>query len=152
MKKTVPLLFLIFFMMGCNGSQTPSDGQAYGIPDEDGIRIMLKPNGVFSMDDLVKAGFKKSKQFDTSTVPGATEVWYGFFNKKDIEVRIYESHETAIDLGKEPAEIVLGKKPGQTDYLIPVVNRYPAYAIVGNVVMLCERELKTCTDLVDTLP
>ena len=152
MKKTVPLLFLIFFMMGCNESQTPSDGQAYGIPDEDGIRIMLKPNGIFSMDDLVKSGFKKSKQFDTSTVPGATEVWYGFFNKKDIEVRIYESHETAISLGKDPAEIVLGKKPGQTDYLIPVVNRYPAYAIVGNIVMLCERELKTCIDLVDTLP
>ena len=51
----------------------------------------------------------------------------------------------------EPAEVVIGKKAGQRDYLIPVVNLYPAYAIVGNMVMLCERELATCESLIDAL-
>ena len=138
-------------LFGCNASQSQPDGQTYGIPDEDGIRIVVKASKIFSVDDLVKAGYKKSKQFDVATIPGVLEVWYGFFNKKNIEVRIYESHETAVDLGKGPAEIILGKK--RTGLIgSSVVSPYPAYAIVGNIVMLCERELKTCTDLLDALP
>ena len=76
MKSMVVFLFFVLVTVVCNGSQSPAHGQGYGVPDEEGIRIILKPNGFFSMDDLVKAGFKKSKQFDTSTVPGATEIWY----------------------------------------------------------------------------
>mgnify|MGYP004221561317 FL=1 len=138
-------------LFSCNVSQSPPYGQTYGVPDEDGVRIVVKPNKIFSVDDLVKAGYKKSKQFDVTTVPGAVEVWYGFFNKKNIEVRIFESHEISMELGKGPAEIILKKK--RTGLIgSSVVSPYPAYAIVGNVVMLCERELKTCTDLVAELP
>lgn len=56
-----------------------------------------------------------------------------------------------MELGKGPAEIILKKK--RTGLIgSSVVSPYPAYAIVGNVVMLCERELKTCTDLIAELP
>ena len=110
----------------------------------------MKPNKIFSVDDFVKAGYKKSKQFDVAKVPGALEVWYGFFNKKNVEVRIFQSHEIAVELGKGPAEIILKKK--RTGLIgSSVVSPYPACAIVGNVIMLCERELKTCTDLIDKL-
>ena len=51
----------------------------------------------------------------------------------------------------EPAEEVIAKKAGQRDFLIPVVNLYPAYAVVGNTVMLCERQLSTCEALIESL-
>ena len=85
------------------------------------------------------------------TVPGATDIWYGFFDSRDIEGRFYESHTAALDQGVELAEVVIGKKAGQRDYLIPVVTLYPAYAVVGNTVMLCERQLATCQALIDVL-
>ena len=151
MKKFLLIVVSIVALVSCNVSQSSPDGKTYGVPDEDGVRLVSNPNKVFSIDDFVKAGYKKSKQFDVTTVPGAVEVWYGFFNKKNIEVRIFESHETAMKLGKGPAEIILKKK--RTGLIgSSVVSPYPAYAIVGNVVMLCERELKTCTDLIAELP
>ena len=115
-------------------------------------RIITRVESSFTMDDLVGVGYKKSKEFSTETLPEALEVWYGFFNQKDIEVRVYETHAAALEFGVDPAEAAIAKEAGQTDYLIPVVNRYPAYAIVGNIVMLCERQLDTCTALIDRLP
>ena len=114
-------------------------------------RLIANPTGSYTMDDLVAIGYKKSKQFETDTLPNALDVWYGFFNKKDIEVRVYDSHQDALEFGIEPAEGSIAKDPGQTDYLIPVVNRYPAYVVYGNLVMLCERELATCEALTGEL-
>ncbi len=122
--------------------------QTEGIP----VSAVVRPDRIYSMDDLVAAGYKKSKQFDVETLPEAQDVWYGFFNQKDIEVRVYESHVDALAFGVDPAEEAIGHKAGQRDYLIPVVNLYPAYMVVGNLVMLCERELAVCQGLVDKLP
>ena len=126
----------------------PDSSQADGIP----VSAVVRPDSVYSMDNLVAAGYKKSRQFDTETVPHATDVWYGFFNQRDIEVRVYESHGDALEFGVGPAEEAIGHEAGQRDYLIPVVNLYPAYMVVGNMVMLCERELAVCKGLVDKLP
>jgi len=122
--------------------------------ETDGIEVsaIVRPDSVYSMDDLVAVGYKKSKQFDTETVPHSTEIWYGFFNQRDIEVRAYESHADALDYGVDLAEEAIGREAGQYDYLIPVVNLYPAYMVVGNLVMLCERELAVCEALVARLP
>jgi len=122
--------------------------QTEGIP----VSAVIRPDRIYSMDDLVAAGYKKSKQFDVETVPEAQDVWYGFFNQRDIEVRVYASHEDALEFGVAPAEEAIGHEAGQRDYLIPVVNLYPAYMVVGNLVMLCERELAVCQALVDKLP
>ena len=150
-------LVLVSLLMGAASSCGSSDdsvgsGQpAVGTPDEEGVRLITRPDASYSIDDLVAAGFKKSKQFELDTVPGATDIWYGFFQQKDIEVRFYESHSSALDMGVELADEVIGKTAGQRDYLIPVVNLYPAYAVVGNVIMLCERQLATCEALIDAL-
>ena len=122
--------------------------QTEGIP----VSAVVRPDRIYSMDDLVAAGYKKSKQFDVDTVPEAQDVWYGFFNQRDIEVRVYASHADALEFGVDPAEEAIGHQAGQRDYLIPVVNLYPAYMVVGNLVMLCERELAVCQALVDKLP
>ena len=143
-------LLLIALAAGCGSSDDPGDS-GVGAPDEEGIRLITQPDATYTIGDLESAGFKKSKQFDVETVPGATDIWYGFFDSRDIEVRFYESHTAALDQGVELAEVVIGKKAGQRDYLIPVVNLYPAYAVVGNTVMLCERQLATCQALIDVL-
>ena len=119
--------------------------------DEDGLRLITRPGATYTIDDLVAVGYKKNKQFEVDQVPGANDIWYGFFQQKDIEIRFYDSHAAALELGVELAEEVIAKKAGQRDFLIPVVNLYPAYAVVGNTVMLCERQLSTCEALIETL-
>ncbi len=113
--------------------------------------MITRPDSSYVINDLVAAGFKRNKQFPVDEVPGAIDIWYGFFQQQDIEVRFYESHTDAVELGVEPAEIVIARTAGQRDYLIPVVNLYPAYAVVGNTVMLCERQLATCEALIAVL-
>jgi len=133
------------------GSDLPEDGVLIGLADEEGLRLITNPASVYVIDDLETVGFKKNKQFDVETVPGAIDIWYGFFQQKDIEVRFYESHAMALDKGVEIAETVIARTAGQRDPLIPVVNLYPAYAVVGNTVMLCERQLSTCEALITLL-
>ncbi len=156
---SIAALLTVLTVFAACGSDSPAasgdepqlrDAEGQGGLQED--RLITNASGTYTMDDLTALGFKKSKQFSTETLPAATDVWYGFFNQKDIEVRVYESHADALEFGVEPAEVAIDKEPGQTDYLIPVVNRYPAFAVVGNMVMLCERQLATCTDLIDQLP
>jgi hypothetical protein len=155
-------LLIVAILMGivvaCGSSDSPSaSGDLAANSDAEtgssltADRLISNPSGNYSMDELVTVGFKKSKQFETDTLPRAIDVWYGFFNQKDIEVRVYENHRDALDFGVEPAEAAIAKDPGQTDYLIPVVNRYPAYVVYGNLVMLCERELATCEALTGEL-
>ncbi len=156
---SVAILMAVLITFAACGSDSPASsgdepqirdaGGQFGLQED---RLIMNASGIYTMDDLVAVGFKKSKQFSTETLPAATDVWYGFFNQKDIEVRVYASHEDALEFGVEPAEVAIDKKPGQTDYLIPVVNRYPAFAVVGNMVMLCERQLATCQDLIAELP
>ena len=156
---SIAALLIVLTVFAACGSDSPAaagdepqlrDAEGQGGLQED--RLITNASGTYTMDDLTALGFKKSKQFSTETLPAATDVWYGFFNQKDIEVRVYESHADALEFGVEPAEVAIDKEPGQTDYLIPVVNRYPAFAVAGNMVMLCERQLATCTDLIDQLP
>ena len=140
--------------MACGGDTTSTleadnSGASTGVLED---RLITRPEAVFTMDDLVTLGYKKSKSFDTSTLGGASEAWYGFFNQRDIEVWVYESHDEALSSGVPLAEKVITKEPGQTDPLIPVVNRYPAFAVAGNLMMLCERDLATCEGLISKLP
>ena len=140
---------MLFSVTGCTSEKQPAaSGDSV---DEEGLRLITRPDVIYTIDDLIAVGFKKNKQFDVDEVPGATDIWYGFFQQKDIEVRFYGSHASALELGVELAEVVIAKKAGQRDFLIPVVNLYPAYAVVGNTVMLCERQLSTCEALIEIL-
>lgn len=151
--KTTVLVLLLFFVLSTTACSSSDDVESsdLGTTGEEGLRLTTKPDANYTIDDLTAVGYKKNKQFDVETVPGATDIWYGFFQQQDIEVRFYESHAAAIELGVEPAEMVIGRSAGQRDPLIPVVNLYPAYAVVGNTIMLCERQLSTCEALIEAL-
>ena len=123
--------------------------------DVDPIQITL-PEGVFSADDVAAAGWKKSKELSPETLPGATSVWYGFYQQRDVEVRVYESQDEAIGSGQELADLATGRrKPntmidtGTTNAQTTTRTSYLSYAIVGNLILLCEVKIEDCQSLLD---
>ena len=115
--------------------------------------LVVNADTPYTVDNLVSAGYKKSKQLDIESLPGAQEAWYGFFNQKDIEVWVYESHQDALNFGVDKANEIFGVKraPSSGISVLPTerfVNKYAAYAVIGNLVMLCETELATCEALI----
>ena len=119
-------------------------------------RVIVNSDATYTVDDLVSAGYKKSRQIDTESLPSATDAVFGFFNQKDIEVWIYESHQAALDFGVDPADAIFGVKRAPTVGIsvLPTerfVNKYGAYAVVGNLIMLCETELAICEALIAEL-
>lgn len=131
------------------GSEAPpatsDEGASEAVADEAAATVILNPGQTYSIDDFEAAGYKKTNQFDVETVPGATEAWFGFFAQKDIEIRIYPSHQAALDQGVEHAEFTVGKGPVPFQKHAPV--RFDAFAVVGNAVMLCELEVASCEAL-----
>ncbi|MDA0232605.1 MAG: hypothetical protein O3C69_03865 [Chloroflexi bacterium] len=123
------------------------------------VSTTLFPERSFTFDDLVAAGWKKSKQFPTGTVPGSTDIWYGFFDQKDIEVRFYNSHQDASTLGVESAAAAIDqafREGGQVGASnrgagSSAVTKYKAFAVVGDTVILCELNVSTCVALANAL-
>ena len=82
---------------------------------------------------------------------------------KNKEVRFYSNHDDAVKMGQEPAESIT-EKPSNLVGNSSVTTladagvgmkgstKYGGYAISGNVVILCERELQACLDFIDLLP
>jgi hypothetical protein len=40
---------------------------------------------------------KKSKEISAETLHDVESVWYGFYNQRDVEIRIYESDEAGMN-------------------------------------------------------
>ncbi len=141
------------FVIACGSDSTasvPASGQAVEGP------AIVRADDTFTLDSVVRAGWKKSKQLSAETLPGTDEVWYGFFEQKDIEIRFYASHEEAVALGVDPAEEAIGRTAqsaeagGKLDQSRARTG-YDAFVIVGNLVMLCELEVATCEALIARL-
>ncbi len=118
---------------------------------------MLHASSVFTVDDVATAGWKKSKQLDASALPAATEVWYGFYERRDVEVRAYASHLDAAGPGAVAAEQATGRSPNSNiggGMITTQGNRvqYHAYLIAGNLVMLCQTDLTACQKLAAQMP
>ena len=81
---------------------------------------------------------------------GFKQVWFGYYAKRDLEIRIYDSHEAALQLGVKPAREAINNNK----VIFNTSNKYSGYAdylVVGNVVMLCQRELASCLNLTRTM-
>ena len=120
---------------------------------------------IYTIQDILDGGFKKSKLYDVEGLPDATEVLYGFYgvdpyDRKEYEVRFYPSHTEATASGIDYADEVTGPdavilkdiqrwKVGLTERRQCSGNgghhsgkcdnpKYFDYVIVGNMVMLCQ--------------
>ncbi len=133
------------------GSSNVDGSASYSVaePELDAIQMML-PDSVFTADDVAAAGWKKSKELSSETLPGATSVWYGFYQQRDVEVRVYESQYKAISLGQDLADTATGRnKPQLTSMQNGTRTSYMSYAIVGNLILLCEIKIEDCQSLLD---
>lgn len=132
------------------GSESPGAASDQSVTsldaEEPGTSLILNIDDTYSMADFEAAGYKKVTQFELETLPGATDAWIGFFNQRDIEIRLYPSHQMALDMGVEPAEIAIGKGAVPWQKRPPV--RFDGYVVAGNVVMLCELEIASCEALI----
>ena len=153
----IVLAVMSISVVACGSSN--SDGSAsdsVADPDLDAIQITL-PDGVFTADDVAAVGWKKSKELSPETLPGVTSVWYGFYQQRDVEVRVYESQDEAISVGQELADLHSGRrKPSSmidsgaiTNAQTNTRTSYLSYAIVGNLILLCEIKIEDCQSLLD---
>lgn len=136
------------------GSGSPASGPASQAAPEG--PVIARPDDTFTLDAFVTAGWKKSKQLSAETLPGADQVWYGFFDQKDIEIRVYATQADALSLGLGPAEEAtsrLGTNAEAGGKLDQSRSRtgYDAFMVVGNLLMLCELDVSTCEALVSNL-
>ena len=120
----------------------------------------------YELEDFQAIGFKKSKEYDVTGLPGGVDAYMGFFgpdpyNRKQYELRFYASHEDAVEQGTGPANEVTGEdaekyrlnptwEEGRRDRWIAgnaasggqmpsdARPKYGDFAIYGNVLMLCE--------------
>ena len=146
---TLISLVLVVVAPACTDGDDNSVGDAVDAPTSSSI---FHADKTFTTDSFMAAGWKKSKEYDTATVPESTEIWYGFFNQKDIEIRFYQSHESALEhgvpLAQESLQMDAGARIGGVN---TVRTGYSAYAVAGNAVMLCELDVSSCETLINAL-
>jgi hypothetical protein len=152
--KVIIWAMLIFAIATC-GSEGSSSGESSD--ESSATDAIVLTDQFFSTDSFIAAGWKKSKEYDTATVPESTEIWYGFFQQKDIEIRFYASHEEAIEHGVPSAEesIEGAVKRSKGGELLDVsggsFTGYADFLVAGNAVLLCEFDRTKCDALVSGL-
>jgi hypothetical protein len=142
------------------------------------------PGRIFTLDDVLATPYKELNNYSTAELPGASEASYGFMRigggePYDYEIRVYDSHEAAIERGTPMALEGTGKnailseddaifKEGIKDRRTIIGGgvgggarsgigpKFAAYAIFGNIIMLCqgsepETSLERCSLMANAL-
>ncbi len=155
---------LLIVVIGCgsdgDGVESQAAGAAAEAAAEESVDIpsqVIRASDAFTPDSFVAAGWKKSKEYSTETVPGAEEVWYGFFNQRDIEIRFFGSHEAALEQGVPVVERAITENVKRSrggrllDFSGGSFSAYNAYIVAGNAILLCELDISACEGLVAQL-
>ena len=122
------------------------------IGDSPDLRAHTRPSSSFTPEDFINAGWKQNKEYDVATLPEATAALFGFFNRRDIELRFYTDRNAAMGAGREAAEVAIDtNKLSGRGAGFSAVTLYGAYLIAGNVVMLCEISVDDCTALIEAV-
>ena len=161
----ITVLLSVSFIFGCGETDTGESNT-----NEDGIVTSRVINNdiVHTITDFEDAGLKKPKSIKADAVdkktgepitPNAKEIHVGFFKStmgpKDIELRIYSSHQEALDYGVNPAEKTInaaveagGAVKGAGTF---AKSSYGAYIVSGNAIMLCQVQIEVCDELAEGL-
>ena len=140
-----------------DGESAASSAAAAPAQDDSVGSVIVRTGDTFDVDSFVAAGFKKSKEFSTETIPDASSIWYGFYSQRDVEIRFYGSHEEALGTGAESARAAVDRSPNSNiggGIITSTGNRtqYHDYLIAGNAVVLCQTEITACEELAGQLP
>ena len=146
--------FAVLLIAACGTDDAADTAHASG---GDESPLITRTDQLFTPESFTQAGWKKSKQYDTATVPGSTEIWYGFFNQKNVEIRFYKDHQDALGFGVSAAVgsiegAVKRSKGGRLlDFSGGSFSAYADYVVTGNTVLLCELDRTPCELLVERL-
>ena len=161
----IAILLTVMFIFACGESASGESNT-----NEDGIVTsrIINNDMLHTIDDFEAAGLKKPRSIQADAVdkktgepitPNAKEIHVGFFKStmgpKDIELRIYSSHQDALNFGVKPAEKTInaaveagGAVKGAGTF---AKSSYGAYIVSGNVIMLCQVQIEVCDELSEGL-
>ena len=115
----IVVLIVFVFMVGCGGDASDDGGSDVtesvdetainAIGDRPEISAWTRPNREFGYEEFVAVGWKQHQIYDVDTLPNALEARYGFYNRRDVEIRRYPSHESAMTDGTASAEEALDR-------------------------------------------
>ena len=147
------IIILAFLLISCSGdSEKDSEVDIF-----DG-RYDSK---VFTKDSFNELEFKFSKEYDVSELPDAIEAHYGFWKRREFEIRFYPSNQMAKSSGTFYAEEATGEdaiikksdatwKEGIKDRMTSGAfgnkkntPKYLDYVILGNMIVLCPIEISS---------
>ncbi len=140
-------------------SDTSANGDGAGVPTYGSV--LIDTDVVLTFDDFKAAGVKHGKDYNIEGWPGAVGASLGFYEAKDIEIRFFPDHATAVGEGIPIVREVVGsdvliKRESVTwpwatadekacSARVPGGGRdctkspkYGDYVVYGNVIMLCE--------------
>jgi len=143
-KKFILISIFVSFIFSCGSNE-----ESVKIIEEIPTSLIQNPENEYSVQNFISVGWKKNKELDNSNFQSTVGIWYGFFNRRDAEVWIYDNHQNAINFGQKYAEKVINKRPSQIDPTNPTQIRYHAYIISGNAMILCEDNLEDCIELIN---
>ena len=138
--------FIFILLISCSSNDEKID-----IKEEIKTSLIINSDLTYNINDFINAGWKKNKELDNSNFQSTVGIWYGFFNRRDAEIWIYDSHLSAIDYGIQYAEKAINKRPTNRDPTNPTSIRYHAYLVTGNAMILCEDNLEDCIVLLDSI-
>ena len=116
---------------------------------------------VFTKDSFNELEFKFSKEYDVSELPDAIEAHYGFWKRREFEIRFYPSNQIAKSSGTFYAEEATGEdaiiKKSDATWKECIKDRmtsgafgnkkntpkYLDYVILGNMIVLCPIEISS---------
>ena len=151
----IALLVLLITVVGCGAGTSNNAYEADLIKVSDFERLL-------TVDDVKNVGWKLGKTYDVEGLDGAEDAYVGFWTPPGLgslnyEIRIYPSHQVAVEKGTPFAEDASGEgaslnskdamwDEGVRDRRIIVGGgsrgsqnpRYYDYVILGNIVILCE--------------
>jgi hypothetical protein len=138
-------------LVACGSSSTDVPANA-----EDGV-LIVRDGGTFDLDSFVNAGWKKSKEFSTETVPRSNAIWYGFYQSQDVEIRFYGSHADALGPGVESANAAVNRVSnanleGNAIFASGQRTQYGDFMVAGNTVILCQSNISVCAEIVENIP
>ena len=154
----IVVLILVAFVVGCGSDASDGDGAGIteaidetavsAIGDRPEISAWTRPNREFTYDEFIEVGWKQHQVYEVDTLPNALEARYGFYNRRDVEIRRYPSHESAMRDGMASAEEALDRTVHDGSGFASR-RVYGGYLVAGNLVMMCEVSTDDCINLIE---
>jgi hypothetical protein len=159
-KINIALIVLLMSLLSCGG----------GEPEVPIVGKITTIDNIFNYESLTNSGFEKSKSYKVDDLPEANSAYYGWKKvgeegRKDFEIRIYDSHQDAVEFGEFFADEATGEdaiiRKSDASWKEGIKDRrtistptdggsigaaigsksspkYGDYIIYGNLIILCE--------------